>query len=64
MANRQIIHEQDALTEFIKRLNLRTLPITGFFGRFHLDADHCRKVFKNAQRSAQIDRRITPHHTA
>jgi integrase len=34
---------------------------TGFFGRFHLDADHSRKVFRQALNTARIDRRITPH---
>jgi integrase len=36
-------------------------PQTGFFGRWHMDADHSRKVFKQAIAKAGIDRRITPH---
>jgi integrase len=34
---------------------------SGFFGRYHIDADHARKVFKTALAKAKIDRRITPH---
>jgi integrase len=36
-------------------------PQTGFFGRFHIDADNARKVFKSSLAKAGIDRRITPH---
>lgn len=36
-------------------------PMTGFFGRYHIDADHARKVFKGSLAKAGIDRRITPH---
>jgi len=34
---------------------------TGFFGRYHMDPDNCRKAFKQALAKARIDRRITPH---
>lgn len=34
---------------------------TGFFGRYHLDDDNCRKVFRSALFATRIDRRITPH---
>lgn len=34
---------------------------TGFFGRFHIDADNSRTVFRRALSAAGIDRRITPH---
>lgn len=36
-------------------------PQTGFLGRWHIDADHARKVFKQGLVKAGIDRRITPH---
>ena len=36
-------------------------PDTGFFGRWHIDANHARKVFKASLAKAGIDRRITPH---
>lgn len=36
-------------------------PDTGFFGRWHIDANHARKVFKRSLGRAGIDRRITPH---
>jgi integrase len=34
---------------------------TGFFGRWHIDPDNARKVFKQSLAKAGIDRRITPH---
>lgn len=36
-------------------------PQTGFFGRWHIDPDNSRKVFKASLAKAGIDRRITPH---
>lgn len=34
---------------------------TGFVGRYHLDADNARTVFRRSVSKANIDRRITPH---
>jgi integrase len=36
-------------------------PQTGFFGRWHIDADNARKVFKQSLAKTGVDRKITPH---
>jgi site-specific recombinase XerD len=41
--------------------NLSTDPIDGKLKRYHRDADHYRRIFRDAVRRAGITRRITPH---